>query len=353
MIELFTTQDQVWMNKWDDFIENHPKGIHLQYSDWVKSYISYGFTFEIGLAVSNNEIIGGYAAVIASKFGFGFYCISNGPIVDSNNPEVSKGLLELAKSSAKKAKCCCLQITAPNLDGLLDYSPSSDDTVYPKKGKPFPFIYASNGLNWVDFNECNSPDAYLQTFVKRNLRRDIRSAQRKKTKVAAITCEKEIEKAYRLFENNAKIQNYSVRNWADFKPSLLDLVNRKRAIVLGSSHEGELKGAVLLMKAGGHFTYVMGGSVKEKPNLLVGELLQWNAIVESFENGFKGYNISLGGSKGVIDFKNKFSPKEKTIAENTCHWVFRPLKFSMYLKMVFILKKAKPFIANFLLKVKP
>jgi len=349
-MKFFTTQDQVWIDRWDDFIEKHPQGSHLQYSYWVKSYMSYGFSFEIGLSVSDDEIVGGYAAVIASKFGFGFYCVSNGPIVHLSDPDTFNGLLELAKLAAQKRKCCCLQITAPNSNEFGDFAffLGNDNSV--KKGKPFPFIFASSGLNWVDFKDSVGSEDYLKMHVKSNLRRDIRSAQRRNTSVNKITCEKELELAYMLFENNAKIQNYSVRNWKDFKESLIDLVGSGKAVVFGCSYDGELKGAILLIKAGGYFTYVMGGTIKEKPDLLIGELLQWNAIVESFENGFKGYNISLGGSKGVIDFKNKFTSKQQLFTNNTYYYVLKPLRFSMYLKIAFMLKKFKPIMAKFLSK---
>ena len=45
---------------------------------------------------------------------------------------------------------------------------------------------------------------------------------------------------------------------------------------------------------------------KEKPDLKLGYLLHWELIKKSYELGYKGYNISMGGSKGVMEFKAKF-----------------------------------------------
>lgn len=57
MIEWINVKDdQSWFDKWDEFIFNDPRGNYLQYSDWIKGYKSYGFTYELIIATENGEI---------------------------------------------------------------------------------------------------------------------------------------------------------------------------------------------------------------------------------------------------------------------------------------------------------
>lgn len=355
MINYFTTKEDSWLKQWDVFVMTHLKGNHLQYSHWIQSYLSYGFDYEIGLAVQDDKIIGGYAAVIAQKIGFKFYCISNGPLFEEAIPNLAEDLIVMAKKSAQEKKCCCLQVS------VSAASQSSHQHIYPATvldpifkegafGKPFPFVFSANGLNWVDFEGVTIKEEFLQSHIKTNVRRDIRSALRKEICVKAVTGSDEIEKAYRVFENNAKQHGYSIRAWSDFKETLMGLISTGTGVLLGAYHEQVLKGAVFLVKAGGYFTYIMGGTLKEKPDLLMGELLQWKALELSFDEHCNGYNISLGGSKGVVNFKNKFSPEVYSYQNNSYYWVLKPIPFKIYQKLYFYLKKYKPIIAKLISK---
>ena len=51
MNEYLFTKDENWLLKWDKFVYENPMGSHLIYSDWLKSYESYGFDYEVGLLI--------------------------------------------------------------------------------------------------------------------------------------------------------------------------------------------------------------------------------------------------------------------------------------------------------------
>ncbi|MCG2611250.1 GNAT family N-acetyltransferase [Flavobacterium sp. SM15] len=351
MIDYFIVKDPKWEKKWDDYLALHPKGNHLQYSHWVKSYLSYGFDYELALAVENDKIIGGFSAVIAQKAGLKFYCISNGPVFDEASSEIVPALLELAKTAAKKRNCCCLQVVFPmGVEKDKMYDVKTFKNVFDKGnfGKVFPFVFSSSGLNWIQFEQGVSKDFFFEQVLKTNVRRDVRSAQRKEIEIKQIENPEEIKRAYELFQENANTFNYSIRAWNDFKNTIFGLIQDGKAVILGAYHQNSLKGAVFLIKAAGYYTYVMGGTKKEKPDLLLGELLQWSAIELSIEQQLKGYNISLGGSQGVMNFKNKFSPQIQLYTENSFYWVLKPISFKIYQKSLFYLKKFKPLIAKYL-----
>ena len=66
------TKDPKWIQKWDEFLLNESRGSHLIYSQWLQSYASYGFDYEIFIAHEDEVIIGGYGAVIAKRRGIVF-----------------------------------------------------------------------------------------------------------------------------------------------------------------------------------------------------------------------------------------------------------------------------------------
>jgi hypothetical protein len=59
----------------------------------------------------------------------------------------------------------------------------------------------------------------------------------------------------------------------------------------------------------------------------------------AIQEGLDGYNISLGGSKGVVEFKNSFNTEQLYYDNGQYHWVLKPLYFKLYL---FFEKKLKP-----------
>lgn len=65
----------------------------------------------------------------------------------------------------------------------------------------------------------------------------------------------------------------------------------------------------------------MGGSLKLKPRLDVGYAIQWGILGVSRRSNFNKYNISIGGPKGVEQFKDDFG-REKLKRTNRYVGVF-------------------------------
>lgn len=205
-----------------------------------------------------------------------------------------------------------------------------------KHGHLFKYVYASNGLNWINvkgFSDAESKIMSLNSTVRRN----IRNSYRKGLLLENMDTIEKLEKGYQLFIENSKRGNYSIRAWDDIKKSLIVLLDKGSLKMLGAYKSEELKGAILLIQAGNYFTYILGGSKKEVPDLRTGDFLQWEAIKLSIENGFDGYNISLGGSKGVVDFKNSFNTVPIPFEQSKYYWVLKTVLFSG----IFIFRKMR------------
>jgi lipid II:glycine glycyltransferase (peptidoglycan interpeptide bridge formation enzyme) len=339
-MKISITKDAVYKKKWDDFITSNENGSHLQLSTWLQSYDSYGFNYELYVAEENNEIIGGFGAVIAKVLFFKFYIIPYGPIVKEEKSSILEQLLKAIPSRAKELKCCYCQVSFPtfrNPDYGLDYYKNLDEIGY-KKGNLFKYVYSSSGLNWLDFKKYNSTDEILLDF-KSSVRRDIRSAERKGHKVKFLVSELEVKIGYDLCLENANNNNYSLRDWNSFKPTILSLIEKGNGKFIAAYKDNDLKGVLFLVKAGNYYTYILGGTKKEKPDLLTGHLLQWEAIKLSFIEKCDGYNISLGGSDGVKEFKNRFITRQYNNKETKYYVVLNKKIFKFFL---FFEKKIKP-----------
>ena len=354
-MEIIYTKDEDWLMKWDAFVMQENTAAHLLLSDWVKSYVSYGFDYEFCIGIENNSIVGGYASIIAKALVFKFYIVPYGPIVVQGFESKLNELITTVPKRAGHYKSCYCHITLP-------FSTVSNPHVYPiydelsflksaQKGHLFKYVYSSNGLNWIDLNEYLNAEEKILT-LNPTVRRNIRNSYRKSLVLVDMNTNEKLEKGYQLFVENATLGKYTIRKWEDIKEPLFALLDKGYLKMIGAQKDGELKGAILLIKAGNYFTYVLGGSKKEVPDLRTGGFLQWEAIKLAIENGFNGYNISLGGSKGVVDFKNSFNTVPILFEESKYHWILKPFYFKLFLFFENSMRPFKKQVSIILSKVK-
>lgn len=310
-MKLFWTKDQVWLDRWDEFVFNSIKGSHLVYSDWLKSYKSYGFDFEICLILDDNDtILAGYGAVIPKALIFKFYIIPIGPIVDDYSDVVLKTLFNNLENRARTLKCIAAQISIPYSKHpkvkTYTYQPGLFDAYLLnfEQGKCFDYIYAAYGLNWIDLTDYKNFDEFINNLHPQTRRNFKISNKYLNLKIDGL--ENKLRVGYHLIEQNARNGGYKVRSWRDIKTTFTSL-QHKEYLLFDIAYENSVsKGSSLLFKTKHYLSYSMGGTLKEKPDRKVGYYLHCQAIKRSFDLKNTGYNISMGGTKGVQEFKSKF-----------------------------------------------
>ena len=349
-MEIFFTKDEQWLKKWDAFVVTENLGSHLMLSDWNKSFESYGFDFEICICLANQNIIGGFAAVVAKLSVFKFYIVPFGPVIKSDYDELAlNDLIAAVPQRARKLSCSYTHITLPQskiLNSHVSTVRNSIELCDSKPGHLFKFIYSSVGINWIGLNGFDV-ESKLNS-LKASVRRNIRNSYRKELTLVELNTEEMIFEGYKLFHENSKEMGYEIRKWEDIKTTLFKLQSDGLLLMLGAKKNNTLKGAILLIKAGNYYTYVLGGSKKEIPDLRTGDFLQWEAIKLSLKSGFDGYNISLGGSLGVVNFKNSFNTEQVYFENSKHHWVLKPLTFKLFLISERYLKPYKKYISKVL-----
>jgi lipid II:glycine glycyltransferase (peptidoglycan interpeptide bridge formation enzyme) len=347
-MEIIFTKDSSWLQKWDDFVLQQNVANHLLLSTWNRSFTAYGFDYEVALLVQNNIIIGGFAGVIAKVAFFKFYIVPFGPITAQSKIQHLNELLTKVPERAKTLGCCYAHVSLPLSD-------NDNPHVYPitdfptlalaKRGHRFKYVYSAYGINWKSVQGYETEEDFINSF-RASVRRYIRSAQRKGLELRFLQEEKAIKTAYDLCLENAATNGYALRSWSAFKDTLLSMIQKKQAHFMGAFHDGNIKGASLIIKAGNHYTYILGGTKKEKPDFLAGHFLHFEAMRLARQENLSGYNISLGGSKGVISLKSSYTDEQIYFDQGKYHWVIRPSYFKAYLFFEKYLKKYKKPIAK-------
>lgn len=355
-MKLFWTKDREWLDKWDNYLINSERGNHLLLSDWLNSYSSYGFDFDVLLLLdSNNKIQGGLGIVFAKALFFKFAIVPIGPIVEKEFESFFNDFISEVLKKAKQEKACYCQISAPIVLGSKKNKFISNilkESIYNTGivGAKFKYVYPSSGLSWVDLTTYTNEEDLLLSF-KSKVRRDIRASLRKDLKVVYADNIEMIKIGYSILKNNSIENNYSIRDFSFFENYIFSLIKKGYAKLILAEHDNLIKGCILVIKSGNYFKYVMGGTVKQKPDLLIGYFLQWQIIKESLNLGLIGYDISTGGSRGVLKFKKDFNVEEIKF-EPTRHWVLKPITFKLYEVLNIFLKKNKKVFSLILKKIK-
>lgn len=333
---ILITKDKDWLQKWDSFLLQNNKGSHLLYSSWLASYSSYGFDFEVVLEHQDGEILGGYGAVLAKSLFFKFYIIPYGPIVSLRRENTVTDFLTIAKTQAQKHKCCYFQYHVPiSNDALISdfvYTQSYFNTkeFVGQVDNKFKYVYSSYGINWVDFGTNSTAQEFLAQ-LPHQVRRNIAIPYKNNPSIKYAKTNFEFEEAYKIIEENALLGNYAVRSFKDFQKTLMQLIQNEQAYLIYIVYNNEIKGAALAVRAANHLVYITGGTKKEKPDLKWGYMLHFELIKLSFQMGYKGYDISMGGSSGVMQFKSKFNSKAIYFDSKPHYVVLNTFIFKLYL----------------------
>lgn len=353
----FFTTEQEWFNKWDAFLLLQDRGTHLQNSNWLNSYKSYGFTIELFLMLEESkEIIGGFIAVIAKKSIFKFYVIPQGPIVKQSKERYLKDAFNQIYLRSKLLKCSYAQFSIPISSHCLirDFTyPNSVRSIIPKtfkQGKKFKYIYAGYGINWVDLTKFDDFNAYL-SHLKPQVRRNIKLAFNRNDQVEYLSTgssKEELEAIYKLVTNNAKQFNYSVRHFSDIGDDLLILLRKGLGVYQNISNNSQIVSTGFSIAHSKYLVYLFGGTKRMRPDTKSGYLVHSMNIKRSLEQGMSGYNISMGGSEGVREFKRKFESEEIYFEEPHYYCIHNAFLFNIFQSLENILKRHKGLIAKYL-----
>ncbi len=339
---------------WDDFLQETPRGHYLQLSDWLKAYSVYGFKAALLIGKDGQgSIVGGLGLVKAGLAFVKLFVAPAGPIIREGWESSTETFIREFYDYSKKSGATYAHINVPVLQqgempfSLPRYALSNNSIFFSgKEGIRFKNVATISGLRWVDLQEYDlEKQENLLAALPAKTRRDIRASQRKGVECDEVREFDKIRQAYGFIEIAAKENGYVVRSWKDVADLIRSTTIKKYLTFLVAQKDGEQKGAIWLIKCGKRYTYMTGGTKRETPDLLTGYLLQWSALILSLQKGFKGYDISVGGTSGVLKFKDSFGPVYYPFISPR-HWIFNHFKYYFFAYFYQKLGKHKKNIAQ-------
>lgn len=354
-MEIFFTKDEQWLNQWDAFLQHSERGLYNQLSEWIKAYEVYGFDYSFLLAVDQGKIVGGCGVVIAKLSFFSFLTVPCGPVLEVGFENLLDGIISRLQSEAKARKCCCFQLSLPYAPQqfrhyMLDQGVA--DSVYfsGKEGIAFKYVIPLEGMRLVDLSVENTYGNVVKNYSSNN-KRNLGKTKNADLEFRFVKEDPEIEKGYNCFVQNAAEKGYPLRSYAAMAKTLRNYIDKDHAKMACCFQDGNIIGALYVMHCGGRLTYINGGVLKAYQHLNVSNFMHDQLIRYSIEQGFPSYDLSVGGSRGVKQFKDSFGPKLYTFVP-TRHWILKPLQYRLFLWAQKYLKPHKTKMAQLLIVLK-
>jgi lipid II:glycine glycyltransferase (peptidoglycan interpeptide bridge formation enzyme) len=358
MVKCYWTDSKDDFYDWDNFLISSKTGYPNQLSHWQKAYEKYGLKINLLLARDEQgRVQGGLVTSMLNILFFKALACSMGPITRYQNTNLAIRLISEFKKEAKRKKVTICQIGLPILEAdnpfLTAYTlPKNvlNDKIFnsSKIGSKLQGIHFSQGIRASDLRVENDFDE--TDFIKRfkpNTRRDIRKSSRNNLELFFAKSPEEIRNAYGIILQNSLTFGYGVRPWEDIDDTLNKLVSDGSCLIPCCKQDDKLLGALIVFETGQRLSYILGGTLRTKPDLLVGQFLHYEMMKYSIKKGYKFYDLSIGGSRGVKKFKEGLGGKPYKFVLPR-YWVFNKLLFALYNFLFPKLKKNKLLISKVL-----
>lgn len=346
-ISWLDNRDATALASWDEFIQGSVRGHYCQLSSWLQSFRAYGFDYSIVVArCPSGALVGGCGFLFVGNRLMSIMTAPIGPLVDAGAEAVAAELLSHARKRARDRHCVLLQVMPAVAETgehpfLMPHASMSLPGF--EKGAPFGSGIAPSEMNLLDFPEATTLEDWREKMLARfagKAKRNIKTAEKRGIQMIKATSAADIQTAYSIIEDNGRQQGYSTRSWVDFGEHLQKQVALGHAIVLLARYQGAPVGAHYGVIAGRRLSYMMGGTVRMKPDLNVGYLLQWTAMTNAYLLGLRGYDLTSGGTASVGSFKASFNPTHVRLL-GPRYEVLAPLRFQLLRRVYPMLRRNK------------
>lgn len=339
-IHWITTKDPLWLALWDELQITHETGMFTQTSTWLSSYQAYGFDFELLLGLDEfDKVKIGFGNLIIKAGPFKIYNCPWGPYI--SNPEQSELAIQAFLNRSKEIGAFACQINPSFYDSSSPFLDVLESKGF-QNGNLLNKIYSPEHFNIITLPKANEDEIESQLLksFSENAKRNIKSGLKNSIEMKPAKTEAEVRLAYNCFEQNAAREGYKIRDWEDLEYSLTTSILNGNSLIFLAKHEDSIVGAIWVAKGGRMLSYIMGGVERTEKDLKIGHLLQWTCILKAVELGYTKYNISVGGSEGVVRFKSSFHPLEIN-SVGPKYFVISPFKHSLFKSAYSLLEKNK------------
>lgn len=267
---------------WDAFVAATPGGQHVQTSLWAQVKASLTWRAIRVIAYQKEQIVGGAQLLVravspAGQIGY----VTNGPLLASNDPELSRLILGKLCQISRKQRLWMLIVQPPA--GGVDLAAS----LRGKKFLPCPVSPASTASCLIDLTQ---PTSTILAHMNAKTRHNIRQGVRKCIKIREGT-EDDLSTFHRLLMQTAERQNFTPYSLDYYKLMWRKFHPHNFLTLLIAECEGEATSALIvipfrdtvLAKSSGW----SGTHNESRPN----EAIHWAAIEWGKAHGYHYYDF--------------------------------------------------------------
>jgi len=226
---------------------------------------------------------------------------NRGPVCD--DPELFQQATAQLPDALRRNRICYIEISPERVQDSAD-----DARVVADPG----WRRAKTHRVSLRLNLTADEDALFANFRK-NSRYEIRRAERSGVSVTEASTDAEIEEFLRAHGDLAARKGFPLDELERMRRQIRWLISSEsRGALLLASHEGAVRGGVVIARAARRCWYIWGAT-QTQPNLSVGQILQWQAIRWAKRNGCTEYDFggyTPGATSGPAWFKAGFGGTE-------------------------------------------
>lgn len=287
-------------DKYENFIQSHPKGHFMQSPGWarVKSF----WKNEIIMVEDENHEIKGSISLLIRKIPFLPCTIMyspRGPVCDPHDSATMKELLDKARQLAKKHKSYALKMDPDIEIEDTEFKEMVEKLGCKVSGGIKPYEGVQPRFVFRLYIDKRSPEEVMKSFHQKT-RYNIRLAQRKGVEIRVGTRD-DLAEYHKLMVETGIRDKFIIRPRSYYE-SVYDFLGPEHVKLFMAYYEDKPIAGSVAIVYGNKCWYLYGASSNEYRNLMPNYLLQWEMIKLTIESGCEIYDFR--GVTGDLDENN-------------------------------------------------
>lgn len=272
--------------QWETLVKANPASGVMQSLAWSEMKRRQGLN-SVHLGLFEDDQLCGGAIFYTSRYahGAGIMVAPEGPVVPWQDRS-------RAVSYLRELTAACRQMAAEQEIAFMRIEPrlpGPPPPVFREFGRA-PLDLVPRQTLYLDLLP-GAPEAELLAGMKPKGRYNINVAYRHGVEISEHCSQSAVEEFYAAVLQASVRDRFVLEPQSFFETLAATLCPAGHATFLLAHHEGDLLGALLLIKYGDRATYLYGGVTNEKRNLMGGYALQWAAIRHARASGCRIYDF--------------------------------------------------------------
>lgn len=278
------------------FVESTEYGHVHQLYEWGKAKASSGWKALRYVVEDQGRIIASVSLLQKKRFGFSILYGSRGPVVNFDDLDALRFVLDHLKKVARENRAIFLRISP---------AVKSDRTDVIDELLRFDYMRAANPLQHIQTTtlDLTMDEEILLASFHHKTRYNIRLSQKKGLEVRVCQDTKEVDLFYELLRQAAERRGYRLQPAQFFRDVFNFVVKRGHGALYLAYLDGKMIAGVYNLFAARKSWYMWGVFDPGFPKLYVSYLLHWYAIRDAKQRGLRIYDL-----QGLPQVENESSP---------------------------------------------